>query len=73
MIDASMCPQTDTGSILFSYFTCLHTTSFIFLSLFALVETVTLKIWERPMQNVHFRLPYVAQKRGMLELRTLHA
>ena len=41
--------RTDTGSELFSYFTCLHTTTFIFLSLFALVETITLKIWERPM------------------------
>ena len=33
----------------FSFFTCLHTTTFIFLSLFALVETTTLKIRERPM------------------------
>ena len=42
-------PRTDTGSVLFSYFTCLHTTTFIFLSFFALVETITLKIWERSM------------------------
>ena len=41
-------PQTDTGRVLFSYFTCFHTTTFIFLSLFALVETISLKIWERP-------------------------
>ena len=39
----------DTGSVHFSHFTCLHTSTFIFLSLFALVETITLKIWERPM------------------------
>ena len=30
-------------------FICLHTTTFIFLSLFSLVETIRLKIWERPM------------------------
>ena len=42
-------PRTDTGSVLFSYFTCLQTTTFTFLSLFALVETITLKIRERPM------------------------
>ena len=41
-------PRTDAGSVLFSYFTCLHTTTFIFLSLFALVETISLKIWKRP-------------------------
>ena len=42
-------PPADTGSVLFSYFTCLHITTFTFLSLFALVETITLKIWGRPM------------------------
>ena len=36
-------------SVLFSYFTCLQTTTFIFLSLFAVVQMITLKIWERPM------------------------
>ena len=41
--------QTDTRSLLFSYFTCLHTTTFILLSFFALVETITSKIWERHM------------------------
>ena len=34
-------PRTDTESVLFSYFTCLHTTTLIFLSLFALVETIS--------------------------------
>ena len=48
-LKSSFEPRTDTGSVQFSYFTCLHTTIFIFLSLFALVETITLKIWERPM------------------------
>ena len=42
-------PRTDTGSVLFSYFTCLQSTTSIFLSLFALVETISLKIWERLM------------------------
>jgi len=36
-------------SVQFSYFTCLHTTTFTFLSLFALVQMMSLKIWERPM------------------------
>ena len=65
-------PRTDTGSVLFSYFACLHTATFIFLSLFALVEIISLKVWERPkcpgLRNVHFRLPSVAQKRSMLKL-----
>ena len=34
-------PRKDTGSVLFSYLTCLHTTTSIFLSPFALVETST--------------------------------
>ena len=42
-------PRTDTGSVLFSYFTCLDTTTFIFLNLFALMKTIGLKIGERPM------------------------
>ena len=39
-------PATATGSELFSYLTCLHTTRFI-LSIFSLAETISLKIWER--------------------------
>ena len=41
------------------------------LTLFVLVETISLKIWERPMSwpaNIHFRLPFMAQKRCMLKL-----
>ena len=43
-------PRTATGCGRFSsYFTCLHTTAFILLSIFSLVETISLKIWERPL------------------------
>ena len=41
--------RTATGSVLFSYLTCLHTTIFLLSSLFSLVETFSLKIWERPL------------------------
>ena len=64
-------PRTDTGSVLFSYFTCLHTTPYIFLSLFALVETITWKSRRNQclrLQNVHFRLPSVVKKRCMFKL-----
>ena len=37
--------------------------------LFSLVDTISLKIWERPLStSVHFRLPSVAQKCCMLKL-----
>ena len=42
-------PRTNTGSVLFSYFTCLYTNTFTFFNLFALVKTIGLKIAERPM------------------------
>ena len=32
-----------TGSELFSYLTCFHTTKFILISIFSLVETIRLK------------------------------
>ena len=37
-------PRKVTGSELFSYLTCLHTTTFILMSTFLLVETISLKI-----------------------------
>ena len=42
-------PRTATGSVLFSYLTSLHDTIFILLSIFSLVETISLKIGERPL------------------------
>lgn len=42
------CCRTATGSDLFPYLTCLHAT-FILLSIFSLVETISLQIWERPL------------------------
>ena len=42
-------PRTATGSVLFFYLTCLYTTKFILSSLSSLVETISLKIWERPL------------------------
>ena len=37
-------PRTTTGSGMFSYLTCLHTATFILLTIFSLAETVSLKI-----------------------------
>ena len=34
---------------LFSYLTCPHTTTFVLLSIFSLVETISLKIGKRPL------------------------
>ena len=39
--------RTPIGSELLSYWTCLHTTTFMLLRIFSLVETVSLKICER--------------------------
>ena len=51
-------PRTATGCGRFSsYFTCLHTTAFILLRIFSLVETISLKIWERPLRNAKCSLP----------------
>ena len=57
--------RTSTGSELLSYLTCLHTTSFIILNIVSLVKTISLKIWERPLQ---FRFKFVAQRRRLLKL-----
>ena len=38
-----------TRSELFSYYTCLHATTFILPSIFSQVERISLKIWERPL------------------------
>ena len=55
----------------FFYLRCFHTTIFILFSIFSQVETISLKIWERPipgMRNLHFRFPSVTQKRRFLKL-----
>ena len=62
-------PRTATGSVLFSFLTCLDTTTFILLSVFSLVETISLKIWERPLSwRAKCSLPVAV--RGS---KTLHA
>ena len=42
-------PQMATGSELVSYIIYLHITEFILLSIFSLVEAISLKIWERSL------------------------
>ena len=64
-------PRTATGSEVFFYLTCLHTTTVTLLSIFSLVETISSKIWERPLSwQAKCSLPFssMAQKRRMLKL-----
>ena len=57
------------GSALFSYLTCLHTSTLMLLSLFLLVDTISLKICERPLSwRAKCSLPVAV--RGS---KTLHA
>ena len=42
------CCRTATESELFCYLTCYHTTTFVLLSIFSLVETISLQIWGGP-------------------------
>ena len=42
-------PRKATGTGLFSDLTCLHSTSLILLSILSVEETISLKIWERPL------------------------
>ena len=54
--------RTATGSELFPFQTCLHTTTFILLSIFSPSETISLNIVEtvsswHSMQNVHLMKP----------------
>ena len=51
------------GSELFSYLTCLHTTTLVFLSIFSLAETISIK-----MRNVYFPCASVVQKRRSIKL-----
>ena len=63
--------RTATGSELFSLLTCLHTTTFISLSIFALLEALSLKIWERPLSwRAKYSLPvaFRVSKTGVLKL-----
>ena len=62
-------PRTDTGSVLFSYFTCLHTTTFIFLNPFALVEMISFENWGET--NVRACKMFTSGCRPWL--KTLHA
>jgi len=58
---------TATGSVLFSYLTCLHSTTSSVLSLLSLVETISLKTWERPM-TWRAKCSLQVAVRGMLEI-----
>ena len=50
--------RTATGNELFSLLTCLHTTTFISLSIFSLLDTLSLKSWERPLSwRAKYSLP----------------
>ena len=63
--------RTATGSELFSLLPCLHTTTFISLSIFALLEALSLKIWERPLSwRAKYSLPVAVRvsKTGVLKL-----
>ena len=51
--------RTATGSELFSILPCNDNTTFIFLRIFSLLETISLKTSCRDMRNVHFRFPSV--------------
>ena len=42
-------PRTATGNEPFFYLTCLHTITFILLSILSLVQMISLKISERPL------------------------
>lgn len=60
--------RTETGGELFSYLPCFLTTTLTLLIIFSLVQTISLKIWERlrsEMRNVHFQF---AQKLCLLEV-----
>ena len=60
--------RTATGSELFYYLTCLHTITFILVSIFSVVETIRLKIGRRPLScDVHFRFLSLTRKRHMLK------
>ena len=62
--------QTATGSELFSLSTCLHTTTFISLSIFSLLETLSLKIWERPLSwRAKYSLPVAVRVSKMCMLK----
>ena len=41
--------RTATGSKPFSLLTCLHSTTFILLSIFSPLEMISIKIWEAPL------------------------
>ena len=52
-----------------AYLTCLHTTIFTFVSIFSLVKTISLKIWERPL-SWRAKCSLLVAVRGS---KTLHA
>ena len=63
--------QTSARSEQFPYLTSLHTTTFLFLSILSLVETVSSnsgRDLHPGIRNVHFQFPSVAQKHCLLKL-----
>ena len=61
---------TATRSNLLSYWTYLHTTTLILLSTFLLVETISLKIWKRPLFSHANFLPPVPVRGSKTKLPT---
>ena len=50
--------DADTGSELFSFLTCFHTTTYILLSIFSPLEMISIKIWETPLSwHAKFSFP----------------
>ena len=61
--------RTATGSQRFPLLICLHTTTFTLLSIFSLLEMISIKIWEHQCpgsRNVLFRLSSASHKRACL-------
>ena len=61
--------RTPTGSEIFSLLLCFDATKYVFQGVFTLIETICSKTWANRgsrMQNVYFRLMYVAEKRHCL-------
>ena len=61
--------RTATGSELFSFLTCLHTTTFTLPSIFSPLEMISIKSGRHhcpSARNVLFRLPSASQKRACL-------
>ena len=62
--------RTATGSELFSFLTCFHTTTFTLLSIFSPLEMISTKIWEIPLSwHVRCSLPVAVRVSKMRVLK----